>query len=101
LCSSKNCTAGPFPLGYLGVPLHYKKLQKGDLQPIVDKVIKKDGGWRGKLLSYKAKIILIKACLASIPNYLLSVIKFPKWALSLINSHIAHCMWDDYEGHHK
>jgi hypothetical protein len=52
-------------------------------------------------LSYKAKIILIKACLASIPNYLLSVIKFPKWAFSLINSQIVHCLWDDYEGHHK
>jgi hypothetical protein len=71
------------------------------LQPVVDKVIKKGGGWRGKLLSYKARIILIRACLASIPNYLLSVIKFPKWAISLINSQMAHVLWDDYEGHRK
>jgi hypothetical protein len=84
-----------------GVPLHYKKLRKEDLQPVVDKVIKKGGGWRGKLLSYKARIILIRACLASIPNYLLSVIKFPKWAISLINSQMAHVLWDDYEGHRK
>jgi hypothetical protein len=33
--------------------------------------------------------------------YLLSVIKFPKWARNLINSQIAHCLWDNYEGHHK
>jgi hypothetical protein len=32
---------------------------------------------------------------------LLSVIKFPKWDLALINSQIAHCLWDNYEGHHK
>jgi hypothetical protein len=39
--------------------------------------------------------------LASIPNYLMSVIKFPKCAISLINSQMAHCLWDDYEEHHK
>jgi hypothetical protein len=81
--------------------LHYKKLKKGDLQPVEDKVIKKAGGWRGKLLSYKAKVILIKACLASIPAYLLSVIKFPRWAINVINSQIAHCFWDNYEGQYK
>jgi hypothetical protein len=31
----------------------------------------------------------------------MSVIKFPKWAISLINSQMAHCLWDDYEGNHK
>jgi hypothetical protein len=96
-----SCRLGSFPMKYLGAPLHYKKLRREDLQPVVDKVIKKAGGWRGKLLSYKAKIVLIKSCLASIPNYLLSLIKFPKWAIRMINSQIAHCFWDDYEGHHK
>jgi hypothetical protein len=49
--------------GFLGAPspLHYKKLRKEDLKPLVDKVIKKVGGQRCKLLSYKAKIILIKS----------------------------------------
>jgi hypothetical protein len=68
---------------------------------VIDKIIKKAGGWRGKLLPYKAKIILIRSILASIPNYLISIIKFPKWAISLINSQMAHCLWDDYEGNHK
>jgi hypothetical protein len=39
--------------------------------------------------------------LASIPNHLMSVIKFPKWAISLINSQMAHVLWDDYDGHRK
>jgi hypothetical protein len=96
-----SCKIGQFPMHYLGVPLHYKKLRKEDLHPIVDKVIKKGGGWRGKLICYKARIILIKACLASIPNYLMSVIKFPKWVISLINSQMAHVLLDDYDGHRK
>ena len=58
-------------------------------------------GWRGKLLSYSARLTLIKACLASIPVYLLSFFKFPKWALDLINSQLAHCLWSDFEGNRK
>jgi hypothetical protein len=42
----------------LAVPLHYKNLRKEDRQPVIDKVIKKSWGWRGKLLAYKAKFIL-------------------------------------------
>ena len=28
-------------------------------------------------------------------------IKFPKWAIKLINFQLAHCFRDDYKGHHK
>ena len=33
--------------------------------------------------------MLIKTCLANIPVYLSSFIKFPKWALQLINTYMA------------
>jgi hypothetical protein len=31
---------GEFPFKYLGVPLHYDKLRKEDIQPLVDMIIK-------------------------------------------------------------
>jgi hypothetical protein len=43
-------------------------------------------GWKGKLVLYGARLTLLGACLASIPIYLLSVIKFPKWAIKVINT---------------
>ena len=55
----------------------------------------------GGLLGYEKKLIVVQSCLASIPAYLMSMIKFPKWAINLINSQMAHCFWDNYEGHHK
>jgi hypothetical protein len=61
------CKVGRFSFRYLGVPLHYKKLKREDLQPIIDKVIKRNAGWEGRLLSYGARLLLLKACLASIP----------------------------------
>jgi hypothetical protein len=72
---------GAFPFKYIGVPLHYEKLKREDIQPIVDKVLNRIFGWKGKLLSYGARLILLKACLSSISIYLMSVIKSPNGLL--------------------
>jgi hypothetical protein len=94
IAQSLCCRLGTFLMKYLGVPLHYKKLRKEDLQTVIDNILKKAGGWRGRLLNHAEKLELVRSVLASIP-------KFPKWALALINSQMAHCLWDNYEGHHK
>jgi hypothetical protein len=95
-----GCALGKFPIKYLGIPLHYNKLRREDIQPLIDKILKRIAGWRGKLLSYAIRLTLIKACLASIPVYIL-FFKFPKWALDLINTQMANCLWNDFEGHRK
>jgi hypothetical protein len=46
-----GCPVGAFPIKYLGIPLHYTKLRRDDLQPLVDKILKGIAGWRGKLLT--------------------------------------------------
>jgi hypothetical protein len=96
-----GCAVGNFPIKYLGIPLHYTKLRREDFQPLIDKILKRIAGWRGKLLSYAARLTFIKAFLASFPIYLLSFFKFPKWALDLINTQMANCLWNDFEGHTK
>jgi hypothetical protein len=63
------------------------KLKREDLQPLLNKILRRIARWRGRLLSYSDKVVLIKTWLASIPVYLLSFIKFPKWALKLISTH--------------
>jgi hypothetical protein len=91
------CKKSDFPIKYLGVSLHFTKLRRQDLQPVIDKIIKRIAGWRGRLLSYAGRLTLLKACLASIPIYLLSlsVIKFPRWAINMINSQMGHFLWND------
>jgi hypothetical protein len=49
-----SCPLGEFPIKYLGIPLHFDNLRREDIQPLVDKMLKKIAGWRGKLLSYAA-----------------------------------------------
>jgi hypothetical protein len=83
------CKIGGFPFKYLGIPLHHDKLKREDIQPIVDTTIRRIPRWVGRLLSYADRLTLLKACLASILIYLMSVIKFSKWAIEAINSHMA------------
>jgi hypothetical protein len=71
-----QCVMGRFPVKYLGIPLHHDILRSEDLQPLIENILKRITGWRGKLLSSAAKRILIQACLASIPMYLLSHLNY-------------------------
>jgi hypothetical protein len=77
------------------------KLKREGIQPIVDKVLNRISGWKGRLLSYGARLTLLKACLASIPIYLMSLIKFPKWTIKAINSQMASFFWNNQENSHK
>ena len=65
---------------------------------MVYKIIKRVAGWKGRLLSYGGRLALLKSCLASILIYMMSVIKFPKWAIEAINSQMAHFFWNNQEG---
>jgi hypothetical protein len=96
-----SCPLGSFPIKYLGVLLHYDNLSREDIQPLVNKILKKISGWRGKLLSLAARAMLLKTCLASIPVYLLSFIKFPKWAIKILNTHMGNYLWNDLVENHK
>ena len=95
------CKLGSFPIKYLGVPLHYDKLRREDLQPIIDRIIKNISGWLGRYLTYRGKLILLCACIVSIPAYLMAMIKFPKWAINAINSQMAHFFWGNIDDQHK
>jgi hypothetical protein len=96
-----GCVVGNFPIKYLGISLHYEKLRREDIQPLIDKILNQIAGWRGKAPFLCCKVDFNQSCLASIPIYLLSFFKFPKWALDLINTQMANCLWNDFEGHRK
>jgi hypothetical protein len=87
-----SCHMGSLPFKYLGVPLHFEKLKRDGIQPLIDKLIKRIAGWRGELLAYSSRLILVKTCMSSVHVYLLSFIKFPKWAIRLLEFQMAHCL---------
>jgi hypothetical protein len=38
------CPVGTLPFKYLGIPIHFEKLKRDDLQPIIDKLIRRIAG---------------------------------------------------------
>jgi hypothetical protein len=61
------------PGKYLGLPLHFKKVKRNDLQPLIDKINNRLAGWKGKLLSKAGRETLVKAVLSAQPIYHLTV----------------------------
>jgi hypothetical protein len=66
----------------------------------MDKLIKR---WQvgGGLLAYSSRLVLIKTCLSSILIYLLSFLKFLKWAIRLLESQMPHCLWNNDSDSHQ
>lgn len=56
-----------FPYQISRDTLNFDKLSREDLQALIDKILARIAGWRGKLLSYVGKITLIRSCLTSFP----------------------------------
>lgn len=71
------------------------------MQPLVDSLLARMARWRGKFLSLLGRLTLVRTCLASIPIYMISFSKFPKWDVNLVNSRLANYLWSDNEGGHK
>ena len=68
---------GVLPIRYLKVLLVDRRLWLQDWQPVFEKVETCLGGWRARLLSYEGHLILLKAVLAAIPIYYLSIFTMP------------------------
>ena len=44
-----QCVEGSFPIKYLGVPLHFDKLSREDLQFLIDKILARIAGLEGEV----------------------------------------------------
>lgn len=75
---------GAWPCTYLGIPLHVGKVSIWIFDPLIAKVQKKLAGWKGKLLSFGGKIVLIKHVLSSMPIHIVSILNLPKRVLSTL-----------------
>jgi hypothetical protein len=51
-----SCPRRDLPFKYICVPIHFEKLKREDLQPVIDKLVKKIAGWRGRLLAYSSRL---------------------------------------------
>jgi hypothetical protein len=50
-----QCVEGHFPIKYLGLPLHFEKLKREELQPLIDSLLKRMAGWRGNCYPWRLR----------------------------------------------
>jgi hypothetical protein len=65
---------------YLGLPLHFRRLRKVDLQPVIDKIAAKLPGWMGKNLARPGRVTLGRTVLMVTAIYHATVILLSNWA---------------------
>lgn len=55
LADAIGCKVGKFPSKYLGLPLSLENLQRSLWDPVVERIDRKMGSWKGKLRSLRGK----------------------------------------------
>lgn len=84
------------PVKYLGAPL-YKRHTKGALfLDMVHKVRLKLQSWSHKALSFGGRLALIKSTLATMPLFLIQVLRPPKFILHTLEQIMAKFFWGAY-----
>ncbi|KAL9689246.1 hypothetical protein QQ045_033681 [Rhodiola kirilowii] len=79
---------------YLGLPLIVGQRKTETFHCITEKIWRKMGDWKGKLLSMVGKEVLIKAVVQTIPMYMMSVYYFPQKNLDDIAKLIGQYWWN-------
>jgi hypothetical protein len=88
-----NQTVSSFPCTYLGLPLHFKRLPKSALNPLVQRIGNWLPGWKRNLLAYPGREVLVKSVLSAMPTHFLTIYKLPKWAEKEIDRYRHSFLW--------
>jgi hypothetical protein len=76
-----GCEQGQFPIMYLGIPIHYRKLTNAEWRHVEERLQARLSSWKGKLLSLGGRLVLINSVLTNMVLYMISFFQLPKGVL--------------------
>lgn len=80
-----GCSQTELPITYLGMPLTFRRPNRVDFLPLVERIERRMEGWQSKLISRGGRLLLQNAVLASIPIHYMTCFVLPKWVLNRID----------------
>ncbi|XP_059315761.1 uncharacterized protein LOC132066472 [Lycium ferocissimum] len=86
-----------FPFKYLGCPIFHTRKKKMYYNDLIKKVKDNLQNWKGKLMSFGGKAVLIKSVLQSMPMYLLSAMVPKKYTIQELHRIFARFYWSSME----
>ena len=92
-----SCEMGSLPFSYLGIPIHHRRLTNKEWKCIEDQFEKKLSCWKGKLMSYGGRLVLINSVLTSLPMFLLSFFEVPVGVQKRLDFYRSRFFWQSDE----
>ncbi|GJZ93690.1 hypothetical protein Tco_0665893 [Tanacetum coccineum] len=83
--SKLGCLVLKTPFTYLGTKVGGNMSRKQVWKEVVDKVLSRLSRWKMKLLSIGGRLALLKSVLGSMPIFHMSILRFPRVFLNLLN----------------
>ncbi|XP_059310157.1 uncharacterized protein LOC132061337 [Lycium ferocissimum] len=87
-----------FPLIYLGCPIYHSRRRKDFFTHILMKIMNRLQSWKGKLLSFGGRTILMKHVLQSLPIHLLSAVNPHIGVIRQMHKMFAQFFWSNTIG---
>ena len=88
-----GCSQGLFPIMYLGIPIHYRRLKNAEWKHVEDRLQAKLSSWKGKLLSLGVRLVLINSVLSNMVLYMISFFQLPKGVLNKLDYFRSRFFW--------
>ena len=92
-----GCNSGNFPIRYLGIPIHYRKLSNNDWVKIQERFEQCLSSWKGKNLSTGGRLTLINLVLSNLPIYMMSFFEIPKAVCKKLDYSRSRFFWQSDE----
>lgn len=96
-----GCKIGSLPSSYLGLPLGASYKSKVVREPVIERIMSKLVAWKVPPLSKGGRLTLVKATLATMPNYFLSLFTSPISVVNRMKSLFMRFVWEDGPDQHK
>jgi hypothetical protein len=73
-----GCGLGSFPISYMGIPIHHRRLALAEWKHVEERLQKRLGSWKGKLLSLGERLVLINLVLTNMVFYMICFFQLRK-----------------------
>ena len=78
---------------YLGIPIHYRRLTNAEWKEVEERLQKRLGSWKGKLLTVGSRLVLINSVLTNLVLYMLSFFLVPKGVRKRLDYYRSRFFW--------
>jgi hypothetical protein len=88
-----GCGQGQFPMRYLGISIHYRRLTLAEWKLVEERLQKRLSSWKGKLLSLGGRLILINLILSNMVLHMILFFLLPKGVLYKLDYYWSRFFW--------